>query len=108
LPLKLLTWPRATAPEEPYDRLVSRFDIMFFDDPLVAFCQPGPKARARAAENPWLTIVRQVVAELIDLPASDSGGPRPLRYADADKLRTLLVGAAWRASYERLAVRGGQ
>jgi ubiquinone/menaquinone biosynthesis C-methylase UbiE len=27
----------ATAPEEPYDRLVSRFGIMFFDDPLGAF-----------------------------------------------------------------------
>ena len=27
----------ATAPEEPYDRLVSRFGIMFFDDPLAAF-----------------------------------------------------------------------
>jgi hypothetical protein len=66
---------------------------MFFGDPLVAFCQPGPKARARATENPWLTIVREVVDELIDLPASDSSGPGPLRYADADKLRTLLVGA---------------
>jgi hypothetical protein len=61
---------------------------MFFDDPLVAFCQPGPKARARAAENPWPMIVRQVVAEIIDVPAPD--GPGPLRYADTDGLHTLL------------------
>jgi trans-aconitate methyltransferase len=27
----------ATAPEKPYDRLVSRFGIMFFDDPTAAF-----------------------------------------------------------------------
>ena len=27
----------ATAPEEPYDRLASRFGIMFFDDPPAAF-----------------------------------------------------------------------
>src|ERR1700728_1917991 len=27
----------ATPPEQPYDRLVSRFGIMFFDDPPAAF-----------------------------------------------------------------------
>jgi SAM-dependent methyltransferase len=68
----------ATAPEKPYDRLVSRFGIMFFDDPLAAFANlvrwlaPGGRFAfavwGRPAENPWMTSVRQVVAEIIPLP----------------------------------------
>jgi len=71
----------AAAPEEPYNRLVSRFGIMFFDDPLAAFANllrwlaPGGRfafaAWGRSADNPWITSVRQVVAEIIDLPAPD-------------------------------------
>jgi len=90
----------ATAPEEPYDRLVSRFGIMFFDDALAAFANlvrwlaPGGRFAfavwGRPAENPWITSVRQVVAEHIDLPPSDPEAPGPFRYAEADKLLTLL------------------
>jgi SAM-dependent methyltransferase len=67
----------ATATEEPYDQLVSRFGIMFFDDPLAAFANltrwlaPGGRFAftvwCHPAENPWMTSVRQV-AEIIDLP----------------------------------------
>ena len=32
----------APAPAEPYDRLVSRFGVMFFDDPPVAFANLAP------------------------------------------------------------------
>jgi SAM-dependent methyltransferase len=90
----------ATAPEEPYDRLASRFGIMFFDDPLAAFANlarwlvlGGRFAFAvwgRSSRNPWMTSVRQVVAEIIDLPPPDPEAPGPFRYADADKLLTLL------------------
>ncbi len=100
----------ATAPEEPYDRLVSRFGIMFFDDPLAAFANlvhwlasGGRFAFAvwgPLAENPWMTSVRQVVAEIIDLPPSDPEAPGPFRYAEAEKLRTLLD----RAGYGELDV----
>jgi SAM-dependent methyltransferase len=55
----------APAPEEPYDRLFSRFGIMFFDDPLAAFANlvrwlasGGRFAFAvwgPPAENPWMT-----------------------------------------------------
>lgn len=101
----------ATAPEEPYQRLVSRFGVMFFDDPLPAFanlvCWLAPGGRfafaawGRLAENPWMTSVRQVVAEIIDLPPSDPEAPGPFRYAQADKLLALLD----RAGYGELDVR---
>src|SRR5215467_7718535 len=70
----------ATAPaqESPYDRLVSRFGVMFYDDPPAAFsnlvrwlAQGGRFAFAvwgPQAENPWRTSLREVVAEIIDAP----------------------------------------
>jgi len=100
----------ALAPEEPYDRLVSRFGIMFFDDPPAAFANlvrwlaPGGRFAfavwGRLAENPWMTSVRQVVAEIIDLPPSDPEAPGPFRYAEADKLLIQLD----RAGYGELDV----
>jgi SAM-dependent methyltransferase len=90
----------AIAPEAPYDRLVSRFGIMFFDDPLVAFANLtrwlAPGGRFAFAvwgsldENPWMTTVRQVVADFVDLPPTDPKAPGPFRYAEAEKLVALL------------------
>jgi SAM-dependent methyltransferase len=90
----------AAPPEEPYDRLVSRFGIMFFGDPPAAFANllhwlaPGGQfafaAWGRQPENPWMASVREVVAEIIDLPQPDPDAPGPFRYAETEKLLTLL------------------
>ena len=91
----------ATAkPEKPYDRLVSRFGVMFFDDPRDAFANlvrwlapGGPFAFAvwgRPSDNPWMTSVREVVADIIDMPPPDPGAPGPFRYGEADDLLALL------------------
>jgi SAM-dependent methyltransferase len=95
----------AMAPEEPYDRLVSRFGIMFFDDPPAAFANlvrwlaPGGRFAfavwGRLAENPWIASVRQVVAEVKDLPPFDPEAPGPFRYGEAAKLLTQLDRAAY-------------
>ena len=97
----------AAAPVEPYDRLVSRFGIMFFDGPLAAFANlirwlaPGGRFAfsvwGRPAENPWMTSVSQVVAEIIDLPPPDPEAPGLFRYAEANKLLTLLDRAGFSA-----------
>ena len=81
----------ATAPEEPYDRLASRFGVMFFDDPQAAFAnlldwlRPGGRFAFAVwgplAENPWMTIVREVLAGIVDIPSSDPEAPGPFRYA---------------------------
>jgi SAM-dependent methyltransferase len=88
------------APEEPYDRLVSRFGVMFYDDPPVAFANlfrwlaPGGRFAfavwGHPADNPWMTSVREVAAEVIDVPPPDPEAPGPFRYAETDKLLTLL------------------
>ena len=112
----------AHAPAEPYDRLVSRFGIMFFDDPSAAFhnlagwLTPGGRFAFAAwgglAENPWMTSIREVVAAILDLPRPDPDAPGPFRYSVAEKLLTLLDGAGfgdlavrdWRG---RLPIGGG-
>jgi SAM-dependent methyltransferase len=112
----------APAPELPYDRLVSRFGVMFYDDPPAAFSNlihwlaPGGRFAfaiwGPLTENPWMTSLRDVVAEIIDAPPSDPEAPGPFRYAEAGKLLTLLDQAGfsdldvrdWRGA---LAVGGG-
>ena len=66
----------AAPPREPYDRLVSRFGIMFFDDPPAAFANlarwlaPGGRfafaAWGPTADNPWMTSVRDAAAEVVE------------------------------------------
>lgn len=61
-----------------YDRLASRFGVMFFDDPPAAFANLanwlGPDGRfafavwGPPAENPWVTTVREVISTLVELP----------------------------------------
>jgi SAM-dependent methyltransferase len=90
----------APAPEKPYERLVSRFAVMFYDDPPTAFSNlirwlaPGGRFAfavwGSQAENPWMTTIREVVTEIIDAPPPDPEAPGPFRYAVADKLFTLL------------------
>jgi SAM-dependent methyltransferase len=94
----------ATAPGEPYRRLVSRFGIMFFDDPPAAFANlvrwlvPGGRFAFAVwgppADNPWFSI-RDVVAEIVDVPPLDPEAPGPFRYAEVDKLLTLLERAGF-------------
>jgi len=95
----------ANPPAASYQRLVSRFGIMFFDDPLAAFTNLArwlsPRGRfafatwGPPAQNPWISKVREVVAEIIDLPAPDTEAPGAFRYADADKFLKLLDSAGY-------------
>ncbi len=89
----------------PVDRLVSRFGIMFFDDAPAAFANlsrwlvPGGRfafaAWGPTADNPWMTSVRDAAAEAVEIPSPDPEAPGAFRYAEADKLLTLLSGAGF-------------
>ncbi len=95
----------ATAPA-PYDRLVSRFGVMFFADPRAAFANLlrwlAPEGRfafavwGRLSDNPWMSRVREAVARVIELPAIDPEAPGPFRYADPDKLLAVLEQAGFK------------
>ena len=89
-----------TAPERPYDRLASRFGVMFFEDPPRAFSNLArwlaPRGRFAFAvwgpigDNRWMTTVRDTVAELVEVPPIDLHAPGPFRYGDVAELVTLL------------------
>lgn len=93
------------APRKAYDRLASRFGVMFFADPAAAFANlarwlaPGGRFAfavwGDAADNPWLSTVRQCVAGVVDVPAIEPDAPGPFRYADPRPLIDLLARAGF-------------
>lgn len=105
-----------------FDRITSRFGIMFFSDPKQAFrnlhdwLAPGG-AFAFAiwgppSDNPWMAQMRGVLGKYMELPSPDPDAPGPFRYQDAEAFKALLVESgftgvenhSWR---EPLAVGGG-
>ncbi len=99
----------ALAPGAPFERVVSRFGVMFFDDPVAAFANlraaaaPGSRLaficwRGRA-ENPMFTHGVDVLAAALDPPppASPPGAPGPMAFADPERLRGLLERSGWGA-----------
>ncbi len=83
-----------------FDRITSRFGIMFFSDPKQAFTNLhawlAPTGRfafavwGPPADNPWMTQMRGVLANYMELPSPDPDAPGPFRYQDADAFVALL------------------
>ncbi|GGU18079.1 class I SAM-dependent methyltransferase [Lentzea flava] len=94
-------------PFEPeFDLIVSRFGVMFFDDPVAAFrnlrtaARPGGEMRLLVwrgkGENPFMTTAERAVETLIpDLPTFDPDGPGPHSLADPGRVRTVLDDSGW-------------
>lgn len=92
----------------PYDRVVSRFGVMFFDDPVGAFanlrsaCAPGAGLALACwrteEENPMLTLGQDFLASRLDeQPAPPAPfAPGPTAFADPGHTRTVLEETGWR------------
>jgi SAM-dependent methyltransferase len=89
-----------------FDTIVSRFGIMFFDDPVAAFsnlrraCAPGGRLRCIAwrsmADNPFMTTAERAAAPLLpDMPAREEDVPGQFGLADADRTRRILADSGW-------------
>jgi SAM-dependent methyltransferase len=96
----------AAAPGEAFDRVVSRFGVMFFAEPEAAFANirsaAAPGARLafvcwREAETEMFSLgLRALSAHLADPPARPiPGTPGPLGLANADRIREVLAVAGW-------------
>lgn len=91
----------------PFTRVVSRFGVMFFDDPVAAFANlrtvvaPGGRLAfvcwRAAAENPMFSLGTSVLlARLTDPPAAPQPRtPGPTAFAEADYVTGVLTAAGW-------------
>ncbi|MFS8097051.1 class I SAM-dependent methyltransferase [Lentzea alba] len=89
-----------------FDLIVSRFGVMFFDDPVAAFrnlrsaTKPGGELRVVVwrdkEENPFMTTAERAVAPLMpDLPTFDSNAPGPYGLTDPDRTRKIFGDSGW-------------
>lgn len=96
----------AAAPGEPFDRVVSRFGVMFFVEPDIAFANirraTAPGARMafvcwRGDETDMFSLgLTTLRAQLADPPAPPvPGAPGPLGLPDADRIRAVLGAGGW-------------
>jgi SAM-dependent methyltransferase len=91
-----------------FDCLISRFGVMFFDDPVAAFtnlhraASPGAELRFVAwrsgSENPFMTTAERAAAPLLpDMPARNPELPGQFAFADEQRVRRILRESGWEA-----------
>ena len=89
-----------------FDAVISRFGVMFFDDPVAAFTNlreatvPGGRLAfvcwQPAPQNEWFTVPLVAVAAHIDVPAPPPpGSAGPFAFGDGDRVRAILSSAGW-------------
>ncbi|MGB3697174.1 MAG: class I SAM-dependent methyltransferase [Gordonia sp. (in: high G+C Gram-positive bacteria)] len=90
-----------------FDRFVSRFGVMFFDDPVAAFANLRRFAAPAAGmtfvcwrsgrRNAMFTLGTRTLESALAAPPTRPapGAPGPLAFDDADRLRGILSDAGW-------------
>lgn len=91
---------------ERFDAVISRFGVMFFDDPEAAFANLRRAVRTGAdltfiawrvaKENPFMVAAERAAAPFLpEAPAPDPDGPGQFAFADPDRMRRFLA-SGWR------------
>jgi len=89
-----------------FDTIVSRFGVMFFDDPVRAFANLRRGAQERAglrfaawrspAENPFMTEAERAAAPFLPaLPRRKPDAPGQFAFADRDRIARILNASGW-------------
>ncbi len=89
-----------------FDAIISRFGVMFFNDPVQAFANMRRAATDDAAlhvivwrsaeENPFMTTAERAAAPLLpNLPARPTDGPGQFAFADPQRVAAILEGGGW-------------
>ena len=93
--------------EQPFDVVVSRFGVMFFDAPQVAFANLATAARQGGRlcfvcwqemfpTNEWIAVPAAAMVAHVGIPElPEAGAPGPFALADAQRTRGLLESAGW-------------
>jgi len=93
---------------DTFDHVVSRFGVMFFDDPVAAFTNLRMAAKPRGHltfvcwrhpdENPFMTTAELTVAHLLpELSFGTPGVPGPFAFASAADSESILTRSGWSA-----------
>ncbi|NPC69560.1 class I SAM-dependent methyltransferase [Corallococcus exiguus] len=89
-----------------FDMIISRFGVMFFEDPVRAFENLRHAARNDAAllaiawrsptENPFMTTAERAAAPLVsNLPARRPDAPGQFAFADSNRVHRILEESGW-------------
>jgi SAM-dependent methyltransferase len=89
-----------------FDVVVSRFGVMFFDDPVAAFANmrslmaPGGRLVFVCWQdlfvNDWMIVPGAAVAEVLPLPVGDDpDAPGPFTFAEPDRVTGILTSAGF-------------
>ncbi|AFQ50849.1 class I SAM-dependent methyltransferase [Burkholderia cepacia] len=89
-----------------FDLIVSRFGVMFFDEPVRAFANLRHAARANAqlrfvawrgaADNPFMTTAERAAEPLLpNLPARQPGAPGQFAFGDRQRIVSVLSDSGW-------------
>jgi SAM-dependent methyltransferase len=92
--------------DRSFDVVVSRFGVMFFDDPKAAFAnlaratRPGGRLRFACwrdfLSNEWIAVPSLAMVEHVGIPELPKpGAPGPFALADADRTTELLESSGW-------------
>jgi SAM-dependent methyltransferase len=92
--------------EGVFDAAFSRFGVMFFSDPVVAFTrirrslEPGGRLAfvcwRPLQENPWMSKPMDAAQPFLAPPAPKApAAPGPFAFADPDRVRAILSDAGW-------------
>lgn len=92
--------------EPTIDCAISRFGVMFFDDPVAAFTnirvalRPGGRLALvvwqELAKNDWVSVPVSAALAHVPPPArGEPGAPGPFAFADRDRLRQILEDAGF-------------
>lgn len=89
-----------------FDAVISRFGVMFFDDPQGAFANLRRATRISGkltfvawrspAENPFMTTARRAAEPLLpNMPTPDPNAPGQFAFADGERVRRILEQGGW-------------
>lgn len=95
--------------DQAFDLMISRFGVMFFEDPAAAFANIRQQIRAdgrmafmcwqKLSLNDWAFAPLQAALPLLKEapPQPDPHAPGPFAFADKDRLADILTSAGWKS-----------
>ena len=89
-----------------YDAAFSRFGVMFFSDPIMAFKNIYSSLKndglltficwQNQKENPWYNSGLEIVKKYVDIAVPEKNSPGPFAYANKNYIQEILIGSEFK------------